>query len=231
LASAYSFSNAGLLQDDNWRLALHGLGVVPDGSRIVFDEYHHGLTEHGTFQARLVREPWGWALLLGGALVLAYLVLAGRRFGRPLAPVPAGPRRSRAEYVETLAMALRRGQHQVWLRREYAAQVRRGLAGRYHVAPELPPDAMAAALSDRRPEAAELARPLARLEGVERLNERELVELMREVEALRAGVDRSEPRGPLSRPLPYKGTGACDKRIVCRSSRRSTRCLDRQQES
>lgn len=76
LASGDPLSNGYLARADNWALVLHFLRAVPAGSLLLFDEYHHGFTESGTLNARLLGEPWGWALLFGGALLFAYVALA-----------------------------------------------------------------------------------------------------------------------------------------------------------
>jgi hypothetical protein len=184
IAAEYPLSNAGVGEADNGALALSLLVGLPRGSRIVFDEYHHGLTEHGTLNARLVREPWGWALIYLGVAVFAYLALAGRRFGRAVAPAGTRVHRSSAEYVETLGGLLRRGRHAGWLRDHYASQVKRALGARFRVPADQPAQAFIAELAPRRPEAAALAAPLARLETPARLDDAETLALMREIDRI-----------------------------------------------
>ena len=179
-------SNAGLGQADNWWLLPYLLADVPAGATIAFDEYHHGLTEHGTLAARLVREPWGWAILSATGLLLAYVALRGRRFGRAVPPLPTGTRRSRGEYVATLAALLRQGRHRDWLRRQYAGQFKRAVGFRYGIPADLPARDFVAALAARRPEAGALTAPLERLEGAGRLDDAAVVVLMRELETARA---------------------------------------------
>jgi hypothetical protein len=83
------------------------------GPRIVhFDEYHHGYRGGGSAVGGTLRflrdRPWGHAALQWMMVALGLLLLAGRRFGAPVAPQPAR-RRSPLEHVEALAGAYRQG--------------------------------------------------------------------------------------------------------------------------
>jgi hypothetical protein len=189
LSTFRPFSNDGIGAADNADLVLALLGGLPPGAVVAFDEYHHGLTEHGTLLARLVREPWGWALMWSSAAAFAYLALAGRRFGRARPDAGERPARGRGEYVATLAESLRQGHQREWLRRAYVAQLKRGLGRRFRVGAELSTGAFVAALAARRPEAAGLAEPLERIESAAGLSEAGLVEAMRRAERLRSRLE------------------------------------------
>lgn len=180
------FSNGGIGAADNAELVLELLDGLPPGAIVAFDEYHHGLTEHGTLVPRLLTEPWGWAFLYGAAALFGYAALAGRRFGRAQPDPGERPPRGRAEYVATLAEALRQGRQSEWLRRAYVAQLKRVLGRRFRVGADLPTGGFVAALAARRPEAAGLAEPLERLESPGRLSEASLVDAMRRAERLRS---------------------------------------------
>lgn len=192
LAAEHPLTNAGLGRADHWALALHFLAGVPAGATVAFDEYHHGLTEHGTLGALLVREPWGWAILYSAGLLFVYVALRGRRFGRPMLPPAVGTRRSRGEYVATLAALLRQGGHREWLRQQYVVQLKRTLGARYGIRADLPGSDFAAALAARRPEAAALAGPLGQLERP--AGDAMVVSLMLEVDRVRARLDNSAGR-------------------------------------
>ena len=185
LADEYPLSNEGLSKTDNWVLTTYFLKGVPAGSLVLFDEYHHGLTEYGTLDRILFTEPWGWAILYAAALLFLYVVLRGRRFGPALATTVAGVRRSRSEYVATLAALLHQGKHREWLGQQFAMQVKRSLGSRYRVEADLPAAEFVAALARVRPEAGEMAGPLERLEQGAVLGERAVVNLMRDVEKVR----------------------------------------------
>lgn len=186
ISSIDPLSNGYLGRADNWALVMHLLSGVPAGSLLLFDEYHHGLTESGTLNGYLLSEPWGWAILYGLVLAFAYVALSGRRFGRAAVPVAAGSRRERSEYVATMAALFRHGSHQVWLCRQFAGQVKRSLSSRYRIPADLPAADFVSGLSAVRPEAAALAAPLERLEGVEAIDEATALALMREANTLRS---------------------------------------------
>lgn len=185
LSTVAPLTNAGLRTGDNWKLALNLLADVPAGARVAFDEYHHGLTESGTLSTLLVREPWGWAILYSCAMIFAYLALAGRRFGRPLVLLPEGTRRTRGEYVSTMAGLLHQGDHRAWLRERYVRQTKRALALRFRISTDGGTAAIASAVATRRPIANRLVQPIGRLEGSEQLSEAGILALIAEVESVR----------------------------------------------
>lgn len=185
LTAVRPLSNGGIGIDDDWALALRFVEGVPSGSILVFDEYHHGLTEQGMLAALIVREPWGWAILYAVAVVFVYVAARGRRFGRALPRAAVGARRTRGEYVTTLAALLRQGKHVDWLRRHYAIQLRRELGSRFGVPTNLPAGEFAALLSERRPAALDLAPALERLEGDRSPGEAVVVDTMLQLDRLR----------------------------------------------
>lgn len=191
LTAEHPLSNEGLARADNWALAHYFLRGVPAGALVLFDEYHHGLTEHGTLNKMLFSEPWGWAVLYTGALLFAYVVLSGRRFGPARMPEGAGSRRSRSEYVATVAALLRQGKHRDWLCRQFADQVKRSLGSRYRVRADLPATEFVAALARVRPDAQELEEPLHQLERGPISGDGTAVDLMREVEVTRVRLEGS----------------------------------------
>ncbi len=185
LTADYPLSNEGLDKADNWMLATYFFEGIPAGSLVLFDEYHHGLTEYGTLDRIVFAEPWGWAILYVGALFFLYVVLRERRLGPALSAAAAGPRRSRSEYVATIAALLRQGKHREWLGQQFAGQVKRSLGSRYRVRADLPAAEFAATLARVRPEAGEMAGPLQRLEQGRVPEEKAVVDLMRDVEKVR----------------------------------------------
>lgn len=165
LTSTWLFSNLGIREADNAALILSLLGDNAPGSRVMFDEYHHGRTEHGTLTARMLREPWGWAIIYAFVVGFIWIAWGGVRFGQPLRSAPSAARRTSGEYITTLASALRRNRQHGWLQTQYAAQVRRSLARRYRVrASSDQPDAALAQIIERQPRLAALEAPLRALE-------------------------------------------------------------------
>lgn len=188
LSDPFLFSNGSIGEEDNGALILNMLAGVPLGSEIAFDEYHQGLTEHGTLSARIAREPWGWAIMYVSVLTLLYLAVSGRRFGRAIQPAPIAMLRSRAEYVATMGAMLRRGNHHDWLRSQYVVQLKRALGTRYHVRADQPAREFVAAIGARGGQAEQLGPLLERLESSQPLGERETIELMRDVETIQNGM-------------------------------------------
>jgi hypothetical protein len=82
------------------------------GRTVYFDEYHHGYRGGGSAVAGTLRflrdRPWGHAAVQWLVVAAGLLLLAGRRFGAPVQPLPAR-RRSPLEHVEALAGAYRQG--------------------------------------------------------------------------------------------------------------------------
>lgn len=188
LSSVSPLTNEGIGVADNAAYVTNVLAGVPRGGTVVFDEYHHGLTERGTFNQRLVREPWGWAALWAIAFTFVWLAFSGKRFGKALPPTPSWARRSSGEYVTTLGTLLRRGKHESWLRRNYTSQVKRALGSRYRVRADQPAREFVDELSRRRADADELAVPLERLESAQQLDEVTTLRLMQDVDAIQRRI-------------------------------------------
>jgi hypothetical protein len=182
LSDPFVFSNEAIGEADNAAVILNLLAGIPRGSVVAFDEYHQGLTEHGTLTARITREPWGWAIMYVSLLIPIYLALSGRRFGRATPRSRIAALRSRAEYVATMGAMLRRGNHHDWVRRQYAVQVKRTLGARYGVRADQPAREFVAAVAERGGDVETLGPLLERLETPYPVSEQEAVALMRETD-------------------------------------------------
>ncbi len=165
LSAALSpFSNAGLADAGSAALVLSLLRRAPPGGRLIFDEYHHGFVREPSLGGLLLGSPWGWALLYAGLVGAAYVVLSGRRFGRPAPLREETARRSSAEYLESMAGLLRRGRKGGYLLAHYRTTLKRRLARPYGVSPALDDEAFVAALSAAGPiDAVSLRDLLARM--------------------------------------------------------------------
>src|SRR5688500_489644 len=83
LASDYPLSNEGIREEENGGFA-YNLAQMAGGSRVAFDEAHHGVAaEGGDVITLLTNNRWGWALLYGVWMVGVYLFLSARRLGPP----------------------------------------------------------------------------------------------------------------------------------------------------
>ncbi len=188
--SAYPFTNAGLRDAGNAALVLNMLRRVPRGGRIQFDEYHHGFFAPPSTGAILLGSPWGWAAAYAVTAIALYLILSGRRFGRPIPLKEEVMRRSSAEYVESMADLFQRGGKRAYILRHYHATFKRRLARPYGINPQL----------DDREFVRELARfhevdepallaLLARLRA-ERSSEADMVRAVADADALLAATAR-----------------------------------------
>ncbi|PYS98366.1 MAG: hypothetical protein DMF65_10410, partial [Acidobacteria bacterium] len=88
---------------DNLFLAFNVVTGGGPAGRIAFDEFHQGFgaTENSVL-AYFRGTPILWIFAQGALVVLALVWTRGRRFARPL-PAPRADRRSKLEYVASMA--------------------------------------------------------------------------------------------------------------------------------
>lgn len=139
VASAVPFTNDGLRDTETARFVrdiVFRSSPEPGepGDTVAFDETHYVLQESGgqtvqTFGGLLRQTAAGRAVLYAGLVTFAFLLLAGRRLGPPLAPAaPTAPSRTMAEQVQALAGLYRRAGQLGSLQGHFAARARRELA-------------------------------------------------------------------------------------------------------
>jgi hypothetical protein len=163
LADPLPLTNGHLEQADNGRLAADLLSLAPAGSRVAFDEYHHGPVGIGSPLTGWLSTAWGvavtWAVVVG----FAGLLLRNRAFG-PRLELPGGGHRSGAEHVAAVGGLLARARASATTGELLMAATRRSLAARHGLSAGAGPD-LARALRERAPaDAAELERAGAELE-------------------------------------------------------------------
>lgn len=98
---------------------------------------HHGraLQQAGTLQGWLYGTPAGLAALLAAGLLFLYVIIGGRRFGRPLPPPRASVRRAPEEYIVAMANLFRRGGLRDATAHHYHDRLKRTLASKYRLDP------------------------------------------------------------------------------------------------
>ncbi len=74
---------------------------------------------------------WGWAALYAVGVIALYIVLTGRRFGRPVPLKQDVARRSSAEYVQSVAHLLRRGRKRGPIAQHFHDTLKRRLSKPY----------------------------------------------------------------------------------------------------
>ena len=173
------------------------LRTAPEGGVILMDIYHpltpasdetaQRSAPQATLPGYLLHTAWGRAALLAGALLLAFLLLQGRRLGPPLPASHEIRRREAAEYVEAMARLKRRARQRNAVARHQSLRLRSGLAGIWHIDAGLPVDDFIDALqrSDDPPSPEQLQRIRALLTGLASApSEAELVHLAAAVDEL-----------------------------------------------
>lgn len=135
-ATSYPFTTAGLRDPENAALLLNLLRRVPSGGRVLFDEIHHGYEVPPSAGGALTN-PWGIAAFYALTAIALYLILTGRRFGRPVPLREEVVLRSSAEYVESMADLFQRGGKRGYVLDHYRTNFKRRLARPYGINPQL----------------------------------------------------------------------------------------------
>lgn len=140
-SAVFPFTNAGLKVQGNPNYVLNFFpGSDPKGT-VWFDEWHHGLRVEervvlGT-ESWLRYTPAGQSLIYFAVVVFLYLVLRGKRFGRPIPLPQTRRRRTPLEYITAMANLSRRAGHRTPTLRRYEHWLKRNLGKRYHIDPKL----------------------------------------------------------------------------------------------
>jgi hypothetical protein len=155
VADSDFLTNAGLKDSIHAALVLNLLSSLPSGSAIWIDEWHHGQRSATSTAAGpaawLQYTPSGQALLFSAAVIFVALILAGRRFGRPV-PLPRDQvRRAPLEHVTALANLNRRAGHNRALMQSYRTSLKRAYGQRYRLDSSLPDDLYVAQLARYNP--------------------------------------------------------------------------------
>lgn len=131
----YPFTNQGLRDPASAALVLNLLRRVPAGSLVLFDEYHHGYDTPPSLRVTAFQRGWGWPVLYTLLVVGAYLALSGRRFGRAVPLRSEVQQRTSAEYVESLALLLRRADQRAYVAEHFHNELKRRLGRAYGFVP------------------------------------------------------------------------------------------------
>ncbi len=141
-APAAAWTNFGLREQDQGQLLPPILRSVPAGGIVVFDTFHQfGLSRMGeqifTLQDWLYRTPAGWATLFAFVALACFVLLQGRRLGPPVATQAERRKREAAEYVEAMAALTRRARLGAGVALHQQRRLKRGLAQRRPLDPNL----------------------------------------------------------------------------------------------
>ena len=193
LTPGIAFVNHGLAQEDHGQLLPPILRYVPPGGTIAFDTYHQfGVSRVGeqiaTLQDWLYRTPTGWATFFAFAVFSIFIVLYGRRLGPSVVTKGERRRREAAEYVGAMAALARRARLGKDVAKYQQQRLKRGLARRRPVDPNLPDRDFVERLAYTEPALSAEQQGEVRqvLEALARgPNEQQLVALAAKVDALR----------------------------------------------
>ena len=149
LASDYPLSNEGIREEENGGFA-YNLAQMAGGSRVAFDEAHHGAgAEGGDLITLLTSNPWGWALLYGVGMVGIYLFWSARRLGPPLPVRSPDERRPTSDYVTSVAGLFRRARKPGYAAERYLKFFKRTLSRHAELDPYLTDTRFVQSLQER----------------------------------------------------------------------------------
>ncbi|RPI91805.1 MAG: hypothetical protein EHM39_14205 [Chloroflexi bacterium] len=154
VGTSYPFFNYGLRDEASARLVMNLLADVPPEAAIGFDERQLLVTqesEQSGLNDWLVSTPAGWSLIVLVVLVMGYLLLRGRRFGRPQPILAEQLRREPTEYIQAVATLFRRSGQRGEVLRHYKSELLRWLTTRYALEPRLNDDELVRILAVRDP--------------------------------------------------------------------------------
>ena len=188
MSCPYIFGASGLTFPENATFLYNLMSTIPRKARIGLAEYrYYGTgTVHSSdpLLALLFQTPGGLGILYLGMALFVFLMLRGRRFGKPL-EARETHRRLSSEYVLAMTALYQKGN----TRREVLSQLRDGfradLGARWNVNINLKTDAFVEEIATRRSgiNTDELQRLLTDLEPSGDISEAQLLEIAKKVEA------------------------------------------------
>jgi len=146
-SASFPFTNKGLRHEENAALVLNLLRRVPPGGRILFDEWHNGYFTPPSLRSIMIENSWGQAIIYALVVLAIYMLMTGRRFGRPVPLRDEVALRSSAEYVENMADLFQRSKKRDFILHHYYTAFKRRIARPYGVNPRMDDDTFLAELS------------------------------------------------------------------------------------
>lgn len=183
LSSPYPLSNLGVREKDSAPFLL-ALIDRARGGHVVFDEVHHGETASGGASAAL-SGPVGVAGGLAAAAIFAFLLLSGRRLGRPVPATDPARVPSASEYVDALGALIERTAQRGGIADRYAEELKQRVGAASAIDPRLDDATFLGVLEGYDPAAAERVRGVlgrCRNLAAGRPSDAQLVALAREVD-------------------------------------------------
>ena len=189
IASNYMFGKRGLRHVGNAMFLYNLTSTFPRNARIglaVWKYYTRESKPQNPFATLLFRTPGGLGALYICLTVFVFLILRGRRFGKPL-DVQERSRRLSSEYVHAMTDLYQKGNTRMEILRHIREQFRYDLGMRWRVSPTLSTDEFLEELAQRGAveDDDQLTNLVADLEHFSNISEAQLLDIAQRVEAYR----------------------------------------------
>ena len=189
IASDYMFSRNGLRHDGNAVFLYNLISTLPHNARIGLAEGRYYTLETkppNPFMALMFRTPGGLAAIYICLTLFIFLVLRGRRFGRPL-DVAKKNRRLSSEYVHAMTALYQKGNTRMDILRHIRDKFKADLSTRWRVNPNLDTNTFLEALAGRGAidEDNQLRNLMLDLDALVSISEAQLRDIAHRVEAYR----------------------------------------------
>ncbi len=199
MSCPYIFNYFGLGDDRNATFLYNLMATLPRRARIGLAEsryYAFGSTDAvNPLIYLLFKTPGGLGVVYIGLIVFLFLILRGRRFGKPLA-VEETHRRVSSEYVLAMTALYQKGNTRPAILKQIRDTFRSDLAARWQINPNLETVTFVEEIAKRKPiDTDELQRLLTGLEPRGDISEARLLSLAKQVEAYcdAAKIGRARP--------------------------------------
>ena len=198
IASDYMFGGSGLRHSGNAMFLYNLTSTFPRNARIglaVRRYYTLETKPPNPFTALLFRTSGGLGALYICLTVFVFLILRGRRFGKPL-DVQEKNRRLSSEYVHAMTALYQKGNTRMEILRHIREKFRYDLGMRWRVSPTLNTDAFLEELTQRGAidDDEQLSELVMDLESFSNISEAQLLDIAQRVEAYReiANISRTK---------------------------------------
>ncbi len=190
------FYRFGLRDSRNATFVYNLMTTLPHRARVGLAEdyyYSPGSASADPLMHLLFKTAGGLGVVYIGVIVFLFLVLHGRRFGKPLA-AEESHRRVSSEYVHAMTALYQKGDTRRAVLKQIRDTFRSNLAARWHINPNLETVSFADEIARRKPvDTGELVKLLTEMETRADISEAQLLSIAKRVEAYceRAKIGRA----------------------------------------
>lgn len=189
MSCPYIFTDFGLGENGNARFLYNLMTTLPGRAHIGLAEsryYAFGSTDTANPLIHLLfNTPVGLSVVYIGLIIFLFLILRGRRFGKPL-EIEETHRRLSSEYVLAMTALYQKGNTRSAILKQIRDTFRSDLAARWNINPSIETARFVEEIAKRKPiDGDELQELLTRLEPHGDISESHLLSLAKQVEAYR----------------------------------------------